>query len=364
MKKICLIAPSLQMGGIERAMSTLANYFVTQGIEVFYVAMFPFECFFRLDKRIKYFQPETSYPKGGNVFKLLDYYRRVFSPCQGYLVRTLKEIKPDVVMSFGDWYPHLAMLALKGRYPFYYANRSNPLIRYSWGIELLRKLAYRLYPPVGIIAQTSLAKERKEKIFGRSLPKIQVIPNPARLVRHYDVPRKNYIIAVGRVLRSKGFGRVIDVFARLDASDWRLILVGDGPAMNEMRAKVDALNLSDRVVFTGKSDNVDEWLAKAKIYLMASYREGFPNALCEAMAAGLACVSYDIVAGPRDIINDGVDGYLVADGNEDLMVEKAQYLIDQPDVLKMMGKNAERIVDRLSIDRIGKMYLNFLFDGK
>lgn len=364
MKKICLIAPSLQMGGIERAMSTLANYFVTQGIEVFYVAMFPFECFFRLDKRIKYFQPETSYPKGGNVFKLLDYYRRVFSPRQGYLVRTLKEIKPDVVMSFGDWYPHLAMLALKGRYPFYYANRSNPLIQYSWSIELLRKVAYRLYPPVGIIAQTTLAKERKERIFGRRLPKIQVIPNPARAVKHCDVPRENYVIAVGRVLRSKGFGRVIDVFARLDAPDWKLILVGDGPAMNEMKEKADSLNLSNRVVFTGKSNNVDEWLAKAKIYLMASYREGFPNALCEAMAAGLACVSYDIVAGPKDIIKDGVDGYLIPDGDVDLMVERTQYLIDHSEVLRKMGKNAEGIVDRLSIDRIGKMYLNFMFDGK
>ena len=178
MKRICLIAPSLQMGGIERAMSTLANYFVTQGVEVSYVAMFPFEHFFKLDERVKYFEPEMSYPKGGNVLKLLSYYRRVFSPQRGYLVRTLKEIKPDVVMSFGDWYPHLAMLTLRGRYPFYYANRSNPLIRYSTMQEFIRKLAYRLYPPVGIIAQTSLAKERKERIFkGEKMPRIKVIPN-------------------------------------------------------------------------------------------------------------------------------------------------------------------------------------------
>ena len=329
------------------------------------MAMFPFEHFFKLDERVKYFEPEMSYPKGGNVLKLLSYYRRVFSPQRGYLVRTLKEIKPDVVMSFGDWYPHLAMLTLRGRYPFYYANRSNPLIRYSTMQEFIRKLAYRLYPPVGIIAQTSLAKERKERIFkGEKMPRIKVIPNPARVVTHYNIPRQDYIIAVGRMLWSKGFGRVIDVFSKLNAPGWKLVLVGDGPALVEIKRKTAAMGLEGSVIFTGKSNNVDKWLAISKIYLMASYKEGFPNALCEAMAAGLACVSYDIVAGPRDIITDGVDGYLVPDSDEKQMVERMQMLVDNPEQILTIGENAEKIVDTLSIEKIGNMYLNFIMYGK
>lgn len=359
-----MLAPSLQMGGIERAMSTLANYFVTQGVEVYYVSMFPFEHFFSLDADVKYFEPDVKYPKKGGMIKLVRYYWKVFSPFHGYLARTLRQIAPDVVMSFGDWVPHLAMLSLRGKYPFYYANRSNPLIHYSWEIELIRRLAYRLYPPVGIIAQTTLAKKRKEKIFKGRLPKIQIIPNPARVVRHYDIQRENYIITVGRMLWSKGFGRVIDVFYKLNAPEWKLILVGDGPAISEIKEKVCLLGLADRVVFTGKSNHVDEWLAKSKIYIMASYKEGFPNALCEAMAAGLACVSYDIVAGPRDIITDGIDGYLVPDGDEKLMVERIQELVDNPELILSMGKNAEKIVEDLSIEKIGNMYLNFICNGK
>ena len=357
-----MLAPSLQMGGIERAMSTLANYFVSRNVEVYYVSMFPFEHFFSLDADVKYFEPDVKYPKKGGRIKLVQYYWKVFSPFHGYLARTLRQIAPDVVMSFGDWVPHLAMLSLRGKYPFYYANRSNPLIHYSWEIELIRRLAYRLYPPVGIIAQTTLAKKRKEKIFKGRLPKIQIIPNPARVVRHYDISRENYIITVGRMLWSKGFGRVIDVFCKLNASEWKLILVGDGPAISEIKEKVCSLGLADRVVFTGKSNHVDEWLAKAKIYLMGSYREGFPNALCEAMAAGLACVSYDIVAGPSDIITDGVDGFLVPDDQVDMMVEKTQFLIDHPVVLEEMAQNAKRIVERLSIKEIGDRYLNFLLN--
>lgn len=350
------------MGGIERAMATLANYFVSRDVEVYYVSMFPFEHFFSLDANVKYFEPDVNYPKKSGIIKLVKYYWKVFSPFHGYLACTLRRIAPDVVMSFGDWVPHLAMLSLRGKYPFYYANRSNPLIQYSWKIEFIRRLAYRLYPPVGIIAQTGLAKKRKEKIFKGRLPKIQIIPNPARVVRYYDIPRENYIISVGRMLWSKGFGRVVDVFFKLNAPEWKLILVGDGSDINKMKEKVCSLGLAERVLFTGKSNNVDKWLAKAKIYLMGSYKEGFPNALCEAMAAGLACVSYDIVAGPSDIITDGVDGFLVPDNRVDMMVEKTQFLIDHPVVLEEMAQNAKRIVERLSIKEIGDRYLNFLLN--
>ena len=353
------------MGGIERAMSTLANYFVTKGVEVYYVAMFPFEHFFKLDSRVQYCEPEIDYPKNGGIVKILNYYKSIFSPFNGYLVRKISSIAPDAVMSFGDWVPHLAMLSLRGKYPFYYANRSNPLITYSVIQEFIRKLAYKLYPPTGIIAQTTLAKERKERIFkGKKMPNIKVIPNPARTVAHYDIARQDYIIAVGRMLWSKGSGRVIDVFSKLNAPGWNLVLVGDGPALDEIKAKVALMGLTDRVIFPGKSNKVDEWFAKSKIYIMASYKEGFPNALCEAMAAGLACVSYDIVAGPRDIITDGVDGYLVPDGDEKLMVERTQELVDNPESILSMGKNAEKIVEKLSIKKIGDMYLNFICNGK
>ena len=364
MKKICLLAPSLQMGGKERAMSTLANYFVTKDIDVYYIAMFSFEHFFELDSRVKYCEPETEYPKNGGIVKILNYYKSIFSPFNGYVARKISSIAPDAVMSFGDWVPHLAMLSLRGKYPFYYANRSNPLITYSAIQEFIRRLAYKLYPPTGIIAQTSLAKERKERIFkGKRMPRIKVIPNPARIVTHFDIARQDYIIAVGRMLWSKGFGRVIDVFSKLNAPGWKLVLVGNGPALDEIKNKAESMGLMDRVIFPGKSNKVDEWLAKSKIYIMASYKEGFPNALCEAMAAGLACVSYDIVAGPRDIIIDGFNGYLVSDGDEKLMVEKTQKLVDNPELILSIGKNAEKIVDVLSIEKIGDMYLNFICNG-
>ena len=364
MKKICLIAPSLQMGGIERSMSVLANFFVKQDFDVYYVSIFPFEHFFFLDERVQYFEPNVKHINKANVFRRTIYYLKIFFPHYGYLSKIIKRIGPDIVMSFGDWYPHLAMLSLHGKYPFYYANRSNPAIRYSWEFEVVRKLAYKLYPPVGVIAQTVRAKERKEQIFGMGKMRIKVIPNPVRRIELTpSVIRENYVISVGRMYWSKGFGRVIDVFARLNAPDWKLVLIGDGEDLEDIREKVQNLGLVDRVIFTGKVKNVDDWLVRSSIYLMGSYNEGFPNALCEAMSAGLACVSYDIIAGPSDIIEDGINGYLVPDGNVEEMVQRTQFLIDHPEERSQLSKNAQCISDKLSLEHIGNMYVDFILSN-
>jgi len=346
------------MGGIERAMSTLANYFATKDCEVHFVTVYNFEPMFILDDRITlHINPINS----ANT-NLISFYLKSFLPNKGSITKIVNDINPDIVMSFGDYMPHFAMLGLKGKYPFVYANRSNPKMKYQIKYEIFRKLAYWLYPPTGIVAQTTMAKERKERIFGDKLPKITVIPNPAREMKHYDVERKNQVISVGRVWWSKGFGRVIDAFAKVNAPDWQLVLVGDGPVIEEMKEYASKKGIGDRVVFTGKTDNVDRYLAEAKIYAMGSFKEGFPNALCEGMAAGLAPVSFDIVAGPSDIIEDGVNGFLVKDGDVEAMAERIQFLIDNPSELECIAVNASKITEKFSMQEIGDRYYNFVFD--
>ena len=362
LKTICFLAPSLSMGGIERSMTILANYFVNKDYSVHYISIFPFEHFFQLDERVKFYEPNFVHKYKANALTRLYYYLKVFMPVRGFVSRIVNMIQPDLIISFGDWFPHLAMLALHGKYPFYYCNRSNPAIRYAWPFELVRNLAYRFYPPVGIIAQTQRAKERKEIILGEKIKniKICVIPNPVRKIYSDGVARENFIISVGRMYWSKGFGRVLDVFVRLKAAGWNLVLVGDGEELSEIKQKVRDLGVESRVIFTGSVTNVDEWLLRSKIYLMGSYMEGFPNTLCEAMAAGCACVSYDIIAGPSDIIENNVNGILVTDGDVDEMVAKTQYLIDCPEEIKRLGEQAKLISDNLSLEKICGMYYDFI----
>jgi glycosyltransferase involved in cell wall biosynthesis len=358
-RKICLIAPSLQMGGIERAMSTLANYFVTKGHEVYFVTLLSLDPFFTLDERVRLYVPPYSFNRHLRGWRYMIYYMRLFVPW-GYMRRTIKRIGPDVIMSFGDDLPQMSMLVLLGlKIPFYLSNRSSPDIVYGFRIRAIRWLAYFLKKPDGVIAQTSAAAERKKRILGEDI-NVRIIPNPARKVEQYNVKKQKWIVAVGRLHKEKGADRLMQAFAMLDAPDWQLVFAGTGLHADYLIRFARDLKIDSRTLFLGKVENIDRLLSESQIFVLPSYREGFPNALCEAMAAGLPCVAFDIVAGPGDIIDNDVNGYLIEDGDIEGMADKLQFLIDNDNERTRLGREAGKITERYSLERIGDMYLNFI----
>lgn len=363
-KKICLIAPSLQMGGIERAMSTLGNHFVSQGHEIHYITLFPFEPFFELDNRIMFYNPPFAFPRyGRNMVQTLSYYLKMLTPYIGYFRKQIEKISPDVIMCFGDWYPHAIMLQIADlKIPFYYCNRSNPKIKYKPFPTLIRFLAYKLSPPTGIIAQTHEAMLRKRKLLGNEIP-IKIIPNPVRRIEPKNLQKENWIVSVGRLHLEKGFVRLMEVFSLLKANDWKLILAGGGVHEKEIKQKAIDFGIADRVVFLGKVTDIDSLLLKSKIFVLSSHKEGYPNALCEAMAAGLPCVSFDIIAGPKDIIINNENGFLVPDNDIKRMAQILQSLIDKSELRVMIGERAKEINVSNSVERIGNQYLNFILNN-
>ncbi|WP_207423845.1 glycosyltransferase [Desertivirga brevis] len=345
---ICLISPSLQMGGLERAMSNLANYFCEQGHKITYITLYNFEKFYKLDDRITLMEPHLDYkntPKYLYYLKLLKYIRR-----------EVLKAEPDTVLSFGDYHNAWVLLALKGiKVPVYVSDRSSPDKNFGRAYTFFKKLTYK--DSAGIIAQTRRAADQKKRLLGRNA-KITIIPNTVRRVEPSAVVRKNYILGVGRHYHVKGFDRLIDVFALLN-TDWNLVLAGDGgPQSQALRDQVDRLNIKDRVVFLGKVSNMTPVYAEAGIFVMTSRSEGFPNALCEAMAAGIPCVSYDISAGPADIIRDNENGFLVPDNDSRALAAVVQRLIDDSNLRMIVGEKASLIQDELSFERSGGKFLN------
>lgn len=362
-KRICLIAPSLQMGGIERTMSTLGNFFVSRGHEIHYITLFPFEPFFVLDGRIKLYTPPFKFPRyGRNSMQTLIYYTKMLSPASGHIRKQIKKIKPDVIMCFGDWFPHAIMLQLADlKIPFYYCNRSNPKIKYKPIPSLIRYLAYKIAPPKGVIAQTGEALLRKRRILGAKIP-IRIIQNPVRVIETIDVKKENWIVSVGRLHLEKGFVRLLECFSMIDNKGWKLVLAGSGVHEKEIKQKAIDLCVAENVIFLGKVANVDELLMKSKIFVLSSLKEGYPNALCEAMSAGLACISFDIMAGPKDIIKDGINGILVPDNDLQYMADKIQVLINDEQQREYLGRNAKEISVSNSIAKIGDQFLNFIME--
>lgn len=364
MAVICIISPSLQMGGIEKSLSVLANEFVKQGHRIHFITLFPFQDFFELDSAIIIYRPPFKfYKKQISCTRNFLYYYKMLSPFNGHVPKLIKNIKPDTILTFGDWYPHLIMLGLRNKFPFYYCNRSNPKIKYSFIIESIRKLAYFLTPPTGVIAQTSEAKQRKISYLGKNA-NIKIIPNPAPNFPLIEFTKENWIISVGRLHIEKGFLRLIESFSRVkNREGWVLVIVGDGIHVDIIKKKVLDLKLENEVNFTGKVKNIHELLSRSKIFVLASHNEGFPNALLEAMSVGLACVSFDIVAGPRDIIKNGVNGILIPDGDLSALTTTLENLIASPSMINKLGDSAKESIKNYDIKNITNDYLSFILSG-
>ncbi|MBS0319221.1 MAG: glycosyltransferase [Proteobacteria bacterium] len=124
-----------------------------------------------------------------------------------------------------------------------------------------------------------------------------------------DVP----LVGIVATLRSwKGHRFLVDALPRLARRDAQLVIVGDGPQRDALRGQVAALGLRERVVFAGQQDDVAPWLAALDVFALPSYaNEGVPQALLQAMFAGVPCVTTDAGAIP-EIARDGDTAIVVA----------------------------------------------------
>ena len=152
--------------------------------------------------------------------------------------------------------------------------------------------------------------------------------------------REKTILGIGRLGEYiKGFDQLIKAFSKIE-SDWNLLLAGPTDNAENIFKLVNDLEIAHKVDFLSVVENIDNLLAKTGIFVMPSRSEGFPNALLEAMASGTTCVSFDFVAGARDIIKHNKNGILVPDGNIDSLAETIQKLINDKEKRMKLWKIA------------------------
>ena len=351
--KIFLIIPTLKQGGAERVMSELANQFAQKdNLKVHLVLLAKSNDFYKVDDTVIIHRLGFE-----NKSKL----NKIFSELATFknLRKLLKTHKPDAVLSFMEKYNSFTILAAAflGLQVFV-SDRSNPLKKVPQTTEILRKFTYKY--ATGIIAQTQFAKD---VLAAKTKNKnIRVIPNPVKEIQNYpDIAKEKLILNVGRLVPEKGQKYLIEAFSKInEKADWRVVILGDGPLRSELEEQVNALGLSNQVLLLGAVNNVDEWLAKASIFVFPSISEGFPNALAEAMSAGLPCVSFDCKTGPRDLIENYKNGILVEEKNVEELANSLQKLIDDPILRLRLGTQAIVIKEHLSSDKIAKCFYEFM----
>ena len=349
-KKIALVIPSLALGGAVRVITELANYFVTKSdVEVHLIVLVKSKVFFQISNYVKLHEPKFNYKT---------HYRPIFTlKILIYLRNTLKLIQPITCLSFGGRYNSFVLLAAYGLgIKVFISDRSQPSISYGRIINFLNSKIYK--SATGIIAQTSNAKEFAYKQTGHH--NIKVIPNPIRALRQSNTEKQNIILNVGRFIPSKQQKLLIEIFSRVHAPDWKLQFLGDGECFQEAIYIAKHLGISDRVLFEGMKKDIDTYYLSAKIFAFVSISEGFPNALAEAASYGLACISFDCDAGPRDLIDDGETGFLIPLDNVYLYTKKLQELIENENLRVKFGKQAKMKMENLNITKIGNEYLKFI----
>ena len=149
----------------------------------------------------------------------------------------------------------------------------------------------------------------------------------------------NTLMSVGRLSPEKGFDRLIKlaVILRKNTNISQIRIFGDGDLRQELQTQIEMAGLTDFVVLCGASNQIEKEYFNADIYLMTSYTEAFPMVLLEAQACGLPVVAFDCKEGPREIITDGVNGFLIEDGNVELFAQKVSELMSNYERRISMG---------------------------
>lgn len=354
--KILIVSPSLKLGGIERALTVLANHWALTGTDVLFLPCLKHQAFYKLEAGVKLIEP--SFERSNGIIDKLLFYPRLLL----FIRREVKKNNPDRVLVFGDWFSPITLLALTGlKFPVYISDRTIPNYKFKFPIPLLKKW---LYPKsAGFIAQTKRSKEYKEKIFGSKL-RIEVIPNALPdLINDTEVnaQKSNKIIYVGRFAWEKDPEILICsmAFVTKKHPNWVLEMAGTGPLLNPMKELVKTLNLESNIVFLGMVSHVATLYKSADVLVLPSVVEGFPNTLIEAMSFGLPCICFTDIP-YEDIITPKVDGCVVSNRSAELLANAIMELIEDNELRATIGKNAEVAIQRFSKDKIAQKLLDFM----
>ena len=162
----------------------------------------------------------------------------------------------------------------------------------------------------------------------------------------------------------KGFDNLLKVAKIVEASEpeWKILIVGAG-ASGRLHLEQLAEDLQiNNIDFTGHRSDIKEILYRAEIYVLPSRYEGLPMTLLEAMSQGAACIAFDCISGPSDIITNHQDGLLIENQNNEAMANGILELISNKEMRKKVQKNAPLALKKFSIESVSSKWDKLLKD--
>ncbi len=352
--KIVVLMGSLTMGGAERVATTLSSYLSENGIETYLISFDERESSYTLNPKVKFINNKVKKKCG----KIAGIKQRV-----SFMFNTLYSIKPDLVFTmFWDINIYALMYKWfgKSKIKLVSSERCNP--NKVKGIKkILSKISSRNCD--GFIFQTERAKEcYSKKVQAKSIVIHNAIGNPILdKVDPKSIMSENLITTMGRLEYQKAHDVMIKACAPIlrEHPEYKLIIYGEGTLRNDLENLIDTLKMKNQIFLPGNTQYAIFEVAKSQLFLLTSRFEGMPNALMEAMALGIPCISTNCDMGPAELIEDGINGYLVPVDDVESITQKIRNLISNAELRKQISKNSKKINTTHSTEKIYNQYIEY-----
>ena len=361
MKKVLISITTLYGGGAERVVSVWANQLSKKGYDVSILIYGRGDGEYAVDDSVKILTVADTY----ETYQKLSYFKRL-----KIMRNIVREVSPDICINFLPRMQIWMMLASFGmklnrvetvRVSPWEVCKNNKYERFLW------KMCFR--KANRIIIQTD---EQGEYFNEKIRNKCVVIPNPISK-QYIENGKTSYseinkeFVAVGRVMKQKNYDMLIRTFAKAVQKypQIKLSIFGVGNIEEELNNLIFELEMGDNIKLMGRSNNVSQELLSRDAFLMSSDYEGMPNALAEAMATGLVCVSTNCRTGPKDLIDDGVNGFLIPVGDEKKMTEAIIKIAEMSrEESEKLGKSARNKILNFCSEENSFSRLVDLIEGK
>ena len=346
--KIIFILPSLVAGGAERVIS-----FVAQSVD---------KDKFEPILLIAGFEKDTAYDVNNVNVVYLDK-PRILSALPS-IIKYIDKQKPSIVVSSIS-HVNTAMSMIS---PLFkktkFIGREATVLSKRKNEKKSRKWSPAYFLPNGfknldmLICQSQDMAEDMISNFEVPKDKVCVINNPISNLppvkqNNFESDIKKFI-TVGRLTEVKGHIRILEMLSQLN-TPFKYTIVGDGILKDKIFEKAKTLGISDKITHVPFTNKVNDYIAKNDMFLQGSYVEGFPNALLESCVVGTPVIAFDVPGGTKEIVTDGVNGFLVDD--EDTYMKR---LSDNREWNPK--KVSESVYIKFNKERILQQYEGLFFD--
>lgn len=356
--KLLYVVPKIKnAGGVARVLSIKANYFVEHfNYEVHILSQNEEDesFFYDFNSKIIFHNIHLK----GNTFQFLKAYKK-------QLNKKIQEIKPNcILVADNGLKAFIFPLIVKTKLPIVFECHGSKFIeekhqKNDFFSKLIQKTKYH-FKDFGARKFTKVVALSEESLKEWNVKNGIVIPNPSWIYSEKIAALNNKkVISIARNSYEKGLSRLLIIWEKIIEKhpDWTLEIFTD--EVDSLKNITADLKMTSRIKVSAFIKNIEEKYLESSIYVMTSRTEGFPMVLLEAMSLGLPCIAFDCPTGPRSIIKDSENGFLIPDNDFKMYIEKLSFLMENEEIRLEFGRNAKQTSEHFSTEKIMERWKQF-----